>query len=86
MCPADNATAGSWAGVGPGWSTEIWICCGIGGTCSISQIEAWSSSIYAWYQEFEFNFCFNFCFNFFLNFKHKWQKLKKKLKKKNLIL
>jgi hypothetical protein len=30
MCPADNATAGSWAGVG--LVTEIWICCGIGGT------------------------------------------------------
>jgi hypothetical protein len=30
----------------------------------ISQIEAWSSSIYAWYQEFEFDFCLN------------WQKLK----------
>jgi hypothetical protein len=26
----------------------------------ISQIEAWSSSIYAWYQEFEFDFCLNF--------------------------
>jgi hypothetical protein len=37
---------------------------------NISQIEAWSSSIYAWYQEFEFDFCLNF----FLNFKQKWQK------------
>jgi hypothetical protein len=27
---------------------------------NISQIEAWSSSIYAWYQEFEFDFCLNF--------------------------
>jgi hypothetical protein len=25
MCPVDTATAG-------GWSTEIWICCSIGGT------------------------------------------------------
>jgi hypothetical protein len=39
---------------------------------NISQIEAWSSSIYAWYQEFEFDFCLIF----FLNFKQKWQKLK----------
>jgi hypothetical protein len=31
---------------------------------NISQIEAWSSSIYAWYQEFEFDFCLNFCLNF----------------------
>jgi hypothetical protein len=27
---------------------------------NISQIEAWSSSIYAWYQEFEFDFCLIF--------------------------
>jgi hypothetical protein len=27
---------------------------------NISQIEAWSSSIYVWYQEFEFEFCLNF--------------------------
>jgi hypothetical protein len=33
MCPDDNATAGSWAGVG--LATEIWICCGIGRTYSI---------------------------------------------------
>jgi hypothetical protein len=32
---------------------------------NISQIEAWSSSIYAWYQEFDF----------FLNFKHPTGKL-----------
>jgi hypothetical protein len=38
---------------------------------NISQIEAWSLSIYAWYQEFEFEF--------FLNFKQNWQK--KNLKK-----
>jgi hypothetical protein len=36
---------------------------------NISQIEAWSSTIYAWYQEFEFEFFLNF----FLNFKQKWQ-------------
>jgi hypothetical protein len=39
---------------------------------NISQIEAWSSSIYAWYQEFEFDFCLNI----FFNFKQKWQKFK----------
>jgi hypothetical protein len=33
----------------------------------MSQIEAWSSTIYAWYQEFEFEFFLNF----FLNFKQK---------------
>jgi hypothetical protein len=33
----------------------------------MSQIEAWSSTIYAWYQEFEFEFFFEF----FLNFKRK---------------
>jgi hypothetical protein len=47
----------------------------VSGTTSgiyISQIEAWSSSIYAWYQEFEFDFI-----DFFFNFKQKWQKLKK---------
>jgi protein gp37 len=33
---------------------------------NISQIEAWSSTIYAWCQEFEFEFFF----------KQKWQKLK----------
>jgi hypothetical protein len=27
---------------------------------NISQIEAWSSTIYAWYQEFEFDFFLNF--------------------------
>jgi hypothetical protein len=32
-----------------------------------SQIEAWSSTIYAWHQEFEFDFFFEF----FLNFKQK---------------
>jgi hypothetical protein len=39
---------------------------------NISQIEAWSSPIYTWYQEFELDFCLNL----FLNFKQKWQKLK----------
>jgi hypothetical protein len=39
---------------------------------NISQTEAWSSTIYAWYQEFEFEF--EFFLNFFLNFKQKWQK------------
>jgi hypothetical protein len=34
---------------------------------NLSQIEAWSSTIYAWYQEFEFEFFLNF----FLNFKQK---------------
>jgi hypothetical protein len=33
---------------------------------NISQIEAWSSTIYAWYQEFDFHF--------FLNFEQKRQK------------
>jgi hypothetical protein len=32
---------------------------------NISHIEAWSSTIYAWYQEF------NFFLDFFLNFKRK---------------
>jgi hypothetical protein len=32
---------------------------------NMSQIEAWSSTIYVWYQEFEFDFFFDF----FLNFK-----------------
>jgi hypothetical protein len=27
---------------------------------NMSQIEAWSSTIYAWYQEFEFDFFFEF--------------------------
>jgi hypothetical protein len=31
---------------------------------NISQIEAWSSTIYAWYQEFEFEFFFEFFFEF----------------------
>jgi hypothetical protein len=35
ICPVDTATAGCWAGVGPRRSTEIWICCGIGGTHNI---------------------------------------------------
>jgi hypothetical protein len=30
----------------------------------VSQIEAWSSSIYAWYQKFEFDFMFEFFFEF----------------------
>jgi hypothetical protein len=34
---------------------------------NISQIEAWSSTMYAGYQEFEFDFFFDF----FLNFKRK---------------
>jgi hypothetical protein len=38
MCPDDTATAGSWAGAAYGWSTEIRICYGIGGTNSISMI------------------------------------------------
>jgi hypothetical protein len=42
---------------------------------NMSQIEAWSSTIYAWYQEFEFEFEFEF----FLNFKRK--NFKKKLQK-----
>jgi hypothetical protein len=44
---------------------------------NISQIEAWSYSIYAWYQEFEFYFIFDI----FLNFKQK--KFTKKIHKKN---
>jgi hypothetical protein len=40
---------------------EVWL------EPNISQIDAWSSSIYAWYQKFEFDFCFNF----FVNFKQK---------------
>jgi hypothetical protein len=31
---------------------------------NMSQIETWSSSIYAWYQEFEFEFEFDFFFFF----------------------
>jgi hypothetical protein len=31
---------------------------------NISQIEAWSSTIYAWCQEFEFDFFFKFFFEF----------------------
>jgi hypothetical protein len=42
---------------------------------NISQIEAWSSTIYTWYQEFEFDFFFKY-----LNFKQNWQKnFKKKI-------
>jgi hypothetical protein len=37
---------------------------------NISQIEAWSFTIYAWYQEF----FFDFFLIFFLNLKQKWQK------------
>jgi hypothetical protein len=42
---------------------------------NMSQIEAWSSTIYAWYQEFDFDFFFDF----FLIFKR--QNFKKKLQK-----
>jgi hypothetical protein len=45
MCPDDTATADSWAGVGlPGQLTEIWICCGIGGTYRVGT--GWSA-VYA---------------------------------------
>jgi hypothetical protein len=46
----------------------------------MSQIEAWSSTIYALYQEFEFDFCFEF----FLNFKRK--NFNKKLQKFQIII
>jgi hypothetical protein len=62
---------------------------------NISQIEAWSLSIYAWYQELELEFLKKN--DFFLNFKQKnfkvnflflplLLKIKKKSKKKNQIL
>jgi hypothetical protein len=49
---------------------------------NISQIEAWSYSIYAWYQEFEFEF-------FLIFFKFQTKKFKKfysKMSKKNAQL
>jgi hypothetical protein len=42
---------------------------------NISQIEAWSSSIYAWYQEFEFDF--RLMFNVFFEFQTEVAKIKK---------
>jgi hypothetical protein len=47
---------------------------------NMSQIVAWSSTIYAWYQEFEFE-CF---LDFFLNFKRKnFNKKTSKISNKN---
>jgi hypothetical protein len=48
---------------------------------NMSQIEVWSSPIYAWYQEFEFNFFFEF----FLNFKRKNFKKKTSKNSNNLF-
>jgi hypothetical protein len=49
---------------------------------NISQIEAWSSPIYAWYQEFELIF-----FEFFFEFQTEVAKIKKiNLNKKKIVI
>jgi hypothetical protein len=48
---------------------------GLVGTKYISNIEAWSYSMYAWHQEFEFELFFNFKRK---NFKNKISKISKK--------
>jgi hypothetical protein len=65
ICPADNATAGCMSRRRAGQLRFGFVAVLKGHI--VYKIEAWSSTIYAWCQEFEFDFFLKF----FLNFKRK---------------